>query len=64
MAQHDMNTEDTQLVQLATEDRAGAIALMYDRYRDRVLAFCRCLTSDREAAEDLTETAFCRLIEH
>jgi DNA-directed RNA polymerase specialized sigma24 family protein len=57
-----MDIEDEQPL-LADEEGRRAIALLYDRYRDRVLAFCRCLVPDREAAEDLTETAFSRLVE-
>lgn len=40
-----------------------AIAVLYHRYSNRVLAFCECFAPDRETAEDLTETAFCRLVE-
>jgi RNA polymerase sigma factor (sigma-70 family) len=63
VAQRGKDAEDKELVHRAMVDRE-AVAVLYGRYRDRLFAFCRCLTPNREAAEDLMETAFCRLIEH
>jgi len=63
VAQHGTDAEDIELVRRAMVDHE-AIAVLYQPYRNRVVAFCECLTPDRETAEDLTETAFCRLIEY
>jgi RNA polymerase sigma factor (sigma-70 family) len=63
VAQRGMDAEDIELVRKVMADHE-TIAVLYQRYRNRVLAFCECLVPDRETAEDLTETAFCRLVEH
>lgn len=63
MAERRTDTEDIELVQKAMVDHE-VIAILYQRYRNRVFAFCKCFAPDRDTAEDLTETAFCRLVEH
>lgn len=63
MTQRGTDVEDMELVRKAMVDHE-AIAILYQHYRNRVLAFCKCFAPDRDTAEDLTETAFCRLVEH
>jgi RNA polymerase sigma factor (sigma-70 family) len=63
VVQRETDEKDIDLVRKAMVDHE-AIAILYQLYRNRVFTFCKCFAPDRDTAEDLTETAFCRLVEH
>jgi RNA polymerase sigma-70 factor, ECF subfamily len=57
------NLEDTQLIELARDDRA-AFGELYERYIDRIYNYIYYRTTDHHEAEDLTAKVFMRAFKH
>ena len=58
----DLNSQEYQFFRRAQERDQGALAVLYERYFDRIYRYCLARIGNVNEAEDLTEEVFLRML--
>jgi len=57
-------SDDTALMREVRAGRTGALATLFERHHARLYRFCLRMTGNRQAAEDLVQDAFMRMLKY
>lgn len=56
--------DDTELMREVGRGRTGALATLFERHHARLYRFCLRMTGNRQAAEDLVQDVFMRILKY